>query len=46
MMAFGLAQLGLAMSSLRGSKASYEVLDWLSDRFWRRNTATTPDPNG
>jgi hypothetical protein len=43
-MAFGLVQLGLAMSSLRDSEASYEVVDWLANRFWQRNMVTTHDP--
>ena len=43
-MAFGLVQLGLAMSSLRDSEASYEVVDWLSNKFWQRNMVTTHDP--
>jgi alpha-L-fucosidase 2 len=43
-MAFGLVQLGLAMSSLRDSDASYEVVDWLANRFWQRNMVTTHDP--
>ena len=43
-MAFGLVQLGLAMSSLRDAEASYEVVDWLSNRFWQRNMVTTHDP--
>ena len=43
-MAFGLVQLGLAMSSLRDEQASYEVVDWLANRFWQRNMVTTHDP--
>ncbi len=43
-MAFGLVQLGLAMSSLRDSEGSYEAVDWLANRFWQRNMVTTHDP--
>jgi alpha-L-fucosidase 2 len=43
-MAFGLVQLGLALSSLRDAEASYEVVDWLANRFWQRNMVTTHDP--
>lgn len=43
-MAFGLVQLGLAMSSLRDAEAAYEVVDWLANRFWQRNMVTTHDP--
>jgi hypothetical protein len=43
-MAFGLVQLGLALSSLRDAEGSYEVVDWLANRFWQRNMVTTHDP--
>lgn len=43
-MAFGLVQLGLALSSLRDAEAAYEVVDWLANRFWQRNLVTTHDP--
>lgn len=43
-MAFGLVQIGLAMSSLRDPKSSYEVVDWLANKFWQTNMVTTHDP--
>jgi hypothetical protein len=43
-MAFGLVQLGLAVSSLRDAEMSYEVVDWLANNYWFPNMATTHNP--
>jgi len=43
-MAFGLVQLGLAVSSLRDAQASYDAVDWLANKFWFPNMATTHNP--
>ncbi len=43
-MAFGLAQLGLAAAALRQPDLCGEILDWLSSRYWRPSMVTTHDP--
>ena len=43
-MAFGLVQLGLAVSSLRDAEMSYEIVDWLANNYWFANMATTHNP--
>ncbi|HOM94203.1 MAG TPA: glycoside hydrolase N-terminal domain-containing protein [Candidatus Saccharicenans sp.] len=44
-MAFGLVQLGLATASLRDAEMSYEIIDWLANRFWcPTSLTTTHDP--
>ena len=44
-MAFGLVQLGLSAASLRDADMSYDVVDWLANRFWYPTSlATTHDP--
>ena len=43
-MAFGLVQLGQAVSSLRDAPMSYEVVDWLANRYWNPNLVTTHNP--
>ena len=40
-MAFGLVQLGLSAASLRDAGMSYEVVDWLANRFWYPSSLTT-----
>jgi hypothetical protein len=44
-MAFGLVQLGLAVSSLGDAESAYEAVDWLANIFWRNNLVTTHDPD-
>jgi hypothetical protein len=43
-MAFGLVQLGQAVSSLRDASMSYEVVDWLANNYWNPNLVTTHNP--
>lgn len=43
-MAFGLVQLGQCVSSLRDPGMSYEVVDWLANKFWYPNMVTTHNP--
>ncbi|MEI7900374.1 MAG: glycoside hydrolase family 95-like protein, partial [bacterium] len=43
-MAFGLVQLGQAVSSLREAPMSYEVVDWLANNYWYPNLVTTHNP--
>ena len=45
-MAFGLVQLGQAMTSLRDAPRSYEVVDWLANNYWGPNLVTTHNPKG
>ncbi len=43
-MAFGLAQLGFAAAMLGDGHTCYEILTWLSTRYWNNNMVTTHDP--
>lgn len=43
-MAFGLAQLGFAAAMLGDEQTCYDILGWLSTRYWNNNMVTTHDP--
>jgi len=43
-MAFGMAQLAYAAANLGDSQACYDMLQWLSSRYWNNNMVTTHDP--
>ena len=44
-MAFGMVQMGLAACSLRDAGMAYEIVDWLTNNFWRSNLVSTHNPN-
>jgi hypothetical protein len=44
-MAFGLVQMGLAAASLREAGMAYEIVDWLTNNFWRSNLVSTHNPH-
>jgi hypothetical protein len=44
-MAFGMVQMGLAAASLREAGMAYEIVDWLTNNFWRANLVSTHNPN-
>jgi len=44
-MAFGLVQMGLAAGSLRDAGMAYEIVDWLTNNFWRSNLVSTHNPH-
>ena len=44
-MAFGLVQMGLAADSLRDAGMAYEIVDWLTNNFWRSNLVSTHNPH-
>ncbi len=44
-MAFGLVQMGLAAASLREAGMAYEIVDWLTNNFWRANLVSTHNPH-
>ncbi len=44
-MAFGLVQMGLAADSLHDAGMAYEIVDWLTNNFWRSNLVSTHNPH-
>lgn len=44
-MAFGLVQMGLAAASLREAGMAHEIVDWLTNNFWRSNLVSTHNPD-
>jgi len=44
-MAFGMVQMGLAADSLRDAGMAYEIVDWLTNNFWRSNLVSTHNPH-
>jgi alpha-L-fucosidase 2 len=45
-MVFGLVQLGNAASNLHEAETSYDILGWLSEKYWNTNLFTFHDPGG
>jgi alpha-L-fucosidase 2 len=43
-MVFGLTQLGCAASNLNESETSFDILKWLSGKYWNTNFFTFHDP--
>jgi GH43 family beta-xylosidase len=43
-MAFGLAQLGFAAAMIGDAETCYDILGWLTTRYWNNNMVTTHDP--
>jgi hypothetical protein len=45
-MVFGLVQLGCAASNLHEAETAYDILGWLSAKYWNTNLFTFHDPGG
>lgn len=43
-MVFGLTQLGCAASNLNEAETAYDILGWLSEKYWNTNFFTNHDP--